>query len=162
MFDLRKKVHPAFIYGGTLVGFLCLFLVLMTNASSPSQQIVGTWEEVSWEYEKADKDQYDSVMTGEVIADTLQRLIARDRIIHQAETWRFLPNGKLLLTSLRGTRKAAQWTLKGRGHVLFMWYNQESEESYDIAKITPDELVLHFHTDMQVRGIAKITFKKIR
>ena len=134
----------------------------MTNASSPDQQIVGTWEEVSWEYEKADKNQYDSVMTGEIIADTLQRLIVRDRIIHQAETWQFLPDGNLLLTSLEGTDKAAQWTLKGRGHVLFMQYNRDREESYDIAKITSDELVLHFHTDMQVRGIAKITFKKIR
>jgi hypothetical protein len=100
-------------------------------------------------------------MTGEVIADTLRQLIARDRIIHQAETWRFLPDGSLLLKSLTGSQKAARWSLKGRGHVLFMQYNQKSQESYDIVKITSDELVLHFHTDMQIRGIAKITFKKI-
>ena len=162
MYDFQKKPHPAFAYGGTLIGFLCLFLVLMTNASSPNQLIEGTWKEISWEYEKADKDQDNSVLTGEVIADTLQRLIARDRIIHQAETWQFRPDGNLLLTNLRGNERGAQWALKGRGHVLFMQYDQEGTESYDIVKLTSDELVLHFHTDMQVRGIAKITFKKIK
>lgn len=162
MFDFRKKAYPAFAYGGTLIGFLCLFLVLMTNASSPNQLIEGTWKEISWEYEKADKNQNDSVLTGEAIDDTLQRLIARDRIIHQAETWQFLPGGKLLLTNLRGNERAAHWALKGRGHVLFMQYDQAHSENYDLVKLTSDELILHFHTDLQVRGIAKITFRKIR
>ncbi len=160
--NLPKKIQPGLAYGGALASFLCLFLVLMSNASSPDQQILGTWQEVSWEYEKVDSEGYAALQPGAAIADTMRGLIARDRIIHEAETWQFQPDGTLFLSGQPNQGRAAQWTLKGRGHVLFMHYDQRNQESYDITKLTQDELVLNFHTDMQVRGIAKITFKKIR
>ncbi len=162
MSDIPKKIQPGLAYGGALVSFLCLFLVLMSNASSPDQQILGTWQEVSWEYEKVDREGYEPLQPGAAITDTMRGLIARDRIIHKAETWQFRPDGTLFLSGKPEQGRAAQWALKGRGHVLFMHYNQRNEESYDITKLTQDELILNFHTDMQVRGIAKITFKKIR
>ncbi|WP_373514899.1 lipocalin family protein [Persicitalea sp.] len=162
MHSVRKKIHPGFAYGGFLAGCLCLFLVLMTNASSPDRLILGTWKEVTWEYEKVDNYQDEVALQRRVIDYGMRQLIAKDLIIHEAEQWRFLPNGTLQLLTRPGSERAVQWSLKGRGHILTMQYDQLLEESYTIAKLTENELVLYFHTDIEVRGIAKITFRKIR
>ncbi len=162
MRNIRKKIHPGFAYGGFLAGFLCLFLVLMSNASSPDRLILGSWEEVSWEYEKVNAHPDEKTLPGQVIEDGMRQRIAGDLIIHKAEKWQFLPDGTLRLSDGAAMNNAVQWSLKGRGHVLMMQYDQALEESYTIAKLTENEMVLHFHTDIEVRGIAKIAFKKIR
>ncbi|TDB60021.1 lipocalin family protein [Arundinibacter roseus] len=155
-------IRQAFVYVGGLAATICLFFVLVSSTASPDQLIVGTWEEVTWKYEKVDKSQDDSIFSGEEISETLKNQIAKNLIIHQSEKWRFRKDGTLQLSSRQKPDKTIHWTMKGRGHVLVMQHNQTVEESYDIAKLTDKELVLHFHTQMQARGIAKITFKKIR
>ncbi|GHB70776.1 hypothetical protein [Persicitalea jodogahamensis] len=162
MLKVRKKTHPGFAYGGFLAGFLCLFLVLMTNASSPDRLILGRWEEVDWQYEKVNAHSNGQTLPGQVIEDDARQRIASGLIIHKAEKWQFLPDGTLRLSDGSAIKNAVRWSLKGRGHVLMMQYDQALEESYTIAKLTESEMVLHFHTDIEVRGIAKITFKKIR
>lgn len=162
MLSFREKIHPGFAYGGFLAGCLCLFLVLMTNASSPDRLILGNWEEVAWQYEKVNVHPDEETLAGQVIEDGRRHRIASGLIIHKAEKWQFLPEGILRLSKGRASNNLVQWSLKGRGNVLIMKYDQALEESYTIAKLTENEMVLHFHTDIEVRGIAKITFKKIR
>jgi hypothetical protein len=103
----------------------------------------------------------DSV-SGKMISDHVRQLIAQDLIVHRAEKWRFLPNGTIVLTADGHPPRSLNWRLKGRGHVLVLNYDKSTNESYNVAELSEDRLALHFYTEMQARGIAKITFKRIR
>ncbi|WP_247233157.1 hypothetical protein [Telluribacter sp. SYSU D00476] len=150
-------------YAGFFLTAGLIFLLLVTSASSPNQMLAGTWEEVAWEYEKVDRSRDGDSLSSKVISEDVKHLIAQDLIVHRAEKWQFWPDGTLSLMA-EGNKpiKRLNWRLKGRGHILLLHYNNEIEESYNIVKLTQDELTLHFYTEMQARGIAKITFKKVR
>ncbi|GAB3164085.1 lipocalin-like domain-containing protein [Telluribacter humicola] len=161
---MRSKLGAYYI--GIFLAAVSGFLLLVSSAASPDQLLAGTWEEVAWEYEKVDKSRGADTLSSKVISEDVKQMIAQDLIVHRAEKWHFWPNGTLSLIAEGdindAPRKRLNWRLKGRGHILLLHYNDETEESYNIVKLTQDELTLHFYTEMQARGIAKITFKRVR
>ncbi len=117
------------------VGFFCLLLSFSEN---PEQAIVGEWEEVEYNYEAHDKN----VM------------------IHKDEVWDFQPGGTFQIIASGETQKG-NWSIKGRGHILQLKYSNSYIENYNIDVLKEGELVLNQEEDLEVRGISKLTFKKI-
>jgi hypothetical protein len=124
----------------------------------PQQLLVGTWQEVGWEYEKLDKS--GSLMSG---LQTMQfSEICPDMMIHQAEYWRFDKDRTLRLQQGNEEKEMLRWNIKGMGNILELKHGDQKIESYKVKEISEDSLVIHFSFDLQVRGIVKMTFKKVK
>lgn len=126
---------------------------------SPEHLILGTWKEQSWEYEKAYNTAALRVMNRDTISQRVKDQLGRHLIIHSAETWDFNPDGILLLHG-HDTTKQVRWKLKGRGHILELEYADRVIEHYNLTELSEDMMVLNFDSDIQVKGIAKLTFNK--
>ena len=85
--------------------------------------------------------------------------IAKDLVIHQAETWTFEPNGNLKLKNDKNA-KSVKWVLKGRGHILQLKYDKGTTENYILTHLDEHRMVLNLELDNQARGIAKLVFTK--
>lgn len=133
----------------------------MINARpSPELLILGEWKELAWEYEKTGwADGGREVASDMYISAQVKREAAKNLIIHEAETWTFLPGGRLLLD--KGTTKQeVNWHIKGRANVLELKYEDGASERYNLTEVANDRLVLNFELDAQIKGIAKLIFEK--
>lgn len=137
-----------------LTGIL-VFVSLISSAPSPERTILGEWKELQWEYEKVNKSENTEYSSQETREQAGQHLV-----IHQAENWTFLPGGKLKLSG-KNKNKIVSWRIKGRGHILELKYDNNTKEHYNLTRLDDDKMVLNFESDMQVRGIAKLTFEKL-
>jgi len=148
------------LYFGVCGLGLLSFMIMISAAPSPESLIVGNWKEVSWEYEKVNKSDYDTMVMKHIPAD-VKHSIGQDLVIHAAETWVFLSNRKLQLETPSGI-KHVEWCIKGRGNVLQLKYDNNTLENYNITHLNNGALELNFETDIQARGIAKLTFERIK
>lgn len=146
-----------YVIGLSFMGLLLLIVILFQASQNPSRLLVGSWKELSWEYEKVNKNKSEKENLRE-ISEEVKALIGQKLSIHQAETWLFRPNGDLLLKTKDGVKKL-HWKLNGRGHVLELT-DSNNKENYNITELNDSTLVINFDTDMEVRGIAKLTFAK--
>lgn len=137
---------------------LISFIVLITKSSSPEEQILGEWKEMSWDYEKVNKPNKASLR--DYSSAEIKQLIGQDLVIHEAEKWEFLPNGQLKLIG-EDTIKMVNWRIKGRGHILQIKYDDGVIENYNITVLRNKKLVLNFDLDVKAKGIAQLTFNKI-
>jgi len=134
------------------------FMMLISATPDPERQILGEWKEVKWEYEKVNlTDENGAALLH--IPDEVKRSIGQHLVIHEAETWTFLPNGRLRLSS-ETMEKEVTWRMKGRGHILQIKYDRNTTENYVVERLKDGTLCLQFETDIQARGIAKLTFEK--
>lgn len=134
------------------------FIIAIYNAitlKSPSNVIEGTWKEVSWEYEKP----RDSSI-GKKIDDAIKKEISKELIIHQAEVWQFVNDGRLTLNS-KNNNETLFWTMKGRGNILKLSHHSSKTEHYNIQLLNKNKMILYFNTDIQAKGIVKMTFERI-
>jgi len=129
---------------------------LMSFSQSPEKKIVGQWNEKSWEYERVNKV---GDTNSKEITDDIKKIIGQHLLIHEAETWQFLPNGKLLLKS-GSTERLVDWKIKGRGHILQLKYDDNVVENYNLTELDNNTMILNFDSEIQARGIAKLTFEK--
>ncbi len=138
---------------------LGVYFTLLSFQESPEIQLLGEWKEVSWEYEKLDSlisdESFDYMLT-----DHIKSQISKNLIIHEAEIWNFVDEHTLEMKS-SNTQNSLNWTLKGRGNVLQINGSGGVIEHYIIQEISPNRMVLHFNSDMQVRGIVKMTFERL-
>jgi len=125
-------------YAGAFFFVAVVVAALLGKARSPEALLLGNWKELAWEYEK---DKTTPVM-------------------HRGERWKFLPGQQLLLLRKDGSEKA-HWHLAGRANVLLLRYGSGITELYNVTEFTPDRLVLNFATDIQARGVAKLTFARM-
>ncbi len=143
--------------------YITVFLVIVTTiftlmsfSQSPEKRIVGQWNEKSWEYERVN-------LIGDTnnkeITDDVKKIIGQHLLIHEAETWQFLPNGKLILKAGENER-LVDWKIKGRGHILQLKYDDNVVENYNLTELNKNKMVLNFDSEIQARGIAKLTFEK--
>ncbi len=133
-------------------------ITLLFCAQSPEHKIMGQWQEVSWDFERLDVD------TKSLHQDftTLQRQeVYKNLIIHDAEIWDFRPQNTLYLNAKDQKPTQLKWAIKGRGHVLQLKYQDKKTETYQVHLLNEDEMVVYFNFDLQIRGIVKVTFKKI-
>ncbi|ANW95640.1 hypothetical protein AXE80_04815 [Wenyingzhuangia fucanilytica] len=150
---MKHKV--LYIYGA--IFFVCTLVVclVLNNAKNPNDDIVGLWKEVAWKYEKT-PSHYTLDFSNED-----KQVITENMMIHKAEVWEFMPNGEIKLTQENGDVKLLNWRLKGRGHVLKLIENNVNNEHYNLYYVGENILELHFRTDLQAKGIVKLTFKRI-
>lgn len=129
---------------------------------SPEELLVGQWSERSWEYDRVcDKETKDKYLDGGI--EEIQ--IGSDEgglLLHEYEDWTFLPNGNLHIKDSNNVLHVYKWCLKGRGDILVV-KNRQNEilEHYKIGSIDRNEMVLNFELDIQVKGLARLTFKKV-
>lgn len=135
------------------------FFTAVNSVPSPETSILGRWEEQKWEYEKVDKKGRDPE-NFKYISEEVKHLIGQNLVIHKAETWIFMPGGKVRLIG-ENTDKTVMWRLLGRGHILQFKYDNDTIENYDLTELDENTMVVNFDTDIQARGIAKLTFKKV-
>jgi hypothetical protein len=131
------------------------FITLISLSQSPEKKIVGQWKELSWEYERVNKLGNSS----KEITDDVKKIIGQHLLIHEAETWQFLPNGKLLLQAGEN-EKLVSWKIKGRGNILQLKYDNQVIENYNLTELDNNTMILNFDSEIQARGIAKLTFEK--
>lgn len=152
-------MKPLTIYIALLLSIAFGMLWLMGCVQSPESQILGTWNERSWEYEKAYSRSTRKAFDNDTISQSVRDQLGRHLVIHSAETWKFNPDGTLLLHGM-DTVKEVKWKLKGRGHILELEYADSVIEHYNLTELNDTKMVLNFDSDIQVKGIAKLTFDK--
>ncbi|MGE0931900.1 hypothetical protein [Peijinzhouia sedimentorum] len=134
---------------------------MVTNGSNPENMVIGQWNEVKWEYELYDRVESKTDGKSKIIPEDLKPYVGGDLKIHEAEMWKFEPNGKLTLTDRNGNKlKQLKWAFKGRGNVLYLKYDDNSIESYIVTTINQDKLVLNIDLHIGAKGLAKLTFEK--
>lgn len=135
-----------------------ILTTLMSMVENPEKKIEGSWKESVWEYEKVDKN--DTINSDfKKISGYVKQIASQNLIIHKAEKWIFLPNQKLMLKGKSKT-KEIKWTIKGRGNILELKYDNDNIEHYNLTELTDNKLVLNFTSDTELRGIARLTFEK--
>ena len=143
--------------------FLFLFWAVVTDRlEHPESELLGTWKEIEWTYEKVDLARGSSSIQKDILRERLKHQITEDLVIHKSETWHFNKDGSLVLKRKDGKEEKLNWRLKGRGHILKLKHKNSSLEFYQIRSLNDDELILHFENDNHARGIVKIIFKKIK
>jgi hypothetical protein len=145
------------LFYGVLGVLLSGSMYVVTHYRNHEQSIVGKWEEVSWEYEKVDAPNNDFLGINHDQKEEIWQHIT----LHQAEVWEFLPNKTVKLFSDNHLAENIEWNIKGRGNILELSHHDNRKEDYQIQEINDDKLVIHFNLDLQVRGIVKMTFKRI-
>ncbi len=144
-----------FIYISVFALSMMGFVWMINSAPNPEKAILGQWTESAWEYERvnsrADKQHWEMLGKRET-----------GMVIHKAETWSFLPNGKLILSKGNDYQvDTASWSIKGRGNVLEIRYDNGWREHYDLTRLTAEQMTLNFELDTQIKGVAKLTFDKL-
>ena len=136
-------------------------MTMLFNSTSPEKNLIGSWKEIAWEYEKVENYSEDGIPISKTISKQIKQEIVQDLIIHQAEIWTFSPNGELILKGEQMPVKPLDWNLKGRGNVLSLIHPDLKTEKYNVSVVNKDEMILYFDSDIHARGIVKMTFKKI-
>lgn len=131
----------------------------MNSVESPEHKILGSWKELAWEYEKVYNRAARNDIGPDTISQSVKDQLGQHLVIHSAELWQFKPDGTLLLRGM-GNDKEVKWKLKGRGHILELEYDNRVIEHYNLTQLTANTMVLNFDSDIQVKGIAKLTFIK--
>ncbi len=151
-------------FGRYITLFLAIILVvafLKDRVQSPESLLVGTWNERSWEYEKMNMPvDLKHLSDQDTIAQRVKDQLGKHLVIHSAETWEFKRDGSLLLLGA-DTVKHVKWKLKGRGNILELEYANRVVEHYTLTELTPAKMALNFDSNIQVKGIAKLTFDNI-
>jgi hypothetical protein len=134
------------------------FALMLTKAPLQEKLMLGDWKEMKWEYEKNDEG-IDTAISDKKALD-LKEFAGEKFLVHKAETWRFNPDGTMLV-EVDGKTEEVEWRVKGRGHILQLRHGSEFEENYNITELESNKLVLNFECEAKTRGIAKLTFEKI-
>ncbi|NVK84820.1 MAG: hypothetical protein HWE21_10900 [Cytophagia bacterium] len=149
----------ALIYISSLLLMVATVAFTMNWAESPNNLLIGEWEELSWQYEKIDPHPENKSISIGTIDEYQKAEISQELIIHEAERWEFSPSGEIRLHKQNGTVESLWWRIKGRGHILKLIHGTVNEH-YQIQKLTANLLEIHFNSDLQTRGIVKMTFRK--
>ncbi len=147
------------IYIAILLAGSVSFFIMLKRSESPEKTIIGQWKEQKWEYEKVNRVNGAAPLRPYTSEET-RYLAAQNLVIHESEKWTFLPGGKLKLSG-RNSERIVAWHIKGRGHVLELRYDDNETETYNLTRLNDRQMVLNFESDVQVRGIAKLTFEKV-
>lgn len=146
------------IYFGALTFCAVAFSGAISKVASPEEVILGEWQEKKWEYEMV-YTKSDIEVLKETLSEDVKDQLGKHLVIHTAEKWNFLPDGTLQLIG-NEDEKIVHWRLKGRGHILELKYNDGVTEHYNLTLLDQSTMVLNFDSDIQVRGLAKLTFEK--
>ncbi|HTH58030.1 MAG TPA: hypothetical protein VL728_18410 [Cyclobacteriaceae bacterium] len=138
----------------TIAMALLLGMGVIANTKSAEELLIGSWEEVSWKYEKYGQ---------RTPPDAQWHELSENLIVHQAETWNFEDGNKFVISPRKTNENAAtsSWHIKGRGNILEL-KEGNAIEHYQIENVTQDSFTLFFSFDLQVKGIVRITFRRVK
>lgn len=156
---MKKKIILLYFLLGVAVLTLTTLFIFGTFVH-PEKAILGEWKQVSWNYEKVDLKSEELIVQGIDKNNTLDHDIFKSLTIHESEIWRFSSNASVEFSKKNSPKKALNWRLKGRGHILKIIEDGEPKEYYQIKELTNKRMVLHFENDVHARGIVKIVFLK--
>ena len=143
-----------------LIIFLCCigaYSFIRLQIPSPENFLVGAWNERTWNYERRPSlNKEDSKVT---LPTHVQ--LNKGLLLHEHEKWEFLEDGTLQIVDEMENVHPYKWYLKGKGDVLLI-KDQENQvlEHYKITHLDKDSMVLNFELDIQVKGLARLTFKR--
>lgn len=149
-------MRPVYTYIAVLTAGFGLFYLLYQADDNPEKRILGSWQEIDWQYERVDVPGRSKEITA-----NLKEAIGNHLVIHEAESWHFLPHGELILRK-ENSETRANWKLKGRGNILQIIYGKDIFEHYTLAVLGNGRMDLHFEADVQARGIARLRFEKTK
>lgn len=130
---------------------------------SPEDLLVGSWSEHSWKYERVASTGQKKDVCEDSLSETLKEYLGKSLFLHEDETWSFLSNGELHISSPGKASKILYWRLKGKGDMLVIKdENKKPMEHYKVTHLDEDSLSLNFELDIQVKGLASMTFKKCK
>lgn len=152
---MRAKIFLTAIL--PIVALVCFGYYVFNHSNYPEKAIVGEWKESSWVY---DRNNDHSKVKQEIGAEERYD-IANHLVIHEFENWTFHNDYSIRLHERNGKEHHAKWRLKDRGRILTLMNDDGTNEVYSIETLKKNKLVLHFETNVHVRGIVKITLKKI-
>lgn len=136
-----------------------MFLACVACANSPEKALVGCWKEVDARYEKLPNDGRVNRLWSDGVR--VRDYPTRDILRHEAEAWEFRPGGEVQILGRNGKATKGRWRLKGRGHVMTVRFpTTQAFEVYDIKELDQDRLVLHYDSGMEVRGVARLEFRR--
>lgn len=134
---------------------LVLSLILCGCSQGPEKMIAARWVESSWSFEKVAESPPNSRRFEGV---RVQAFEGREFLRHEAEYWRFNPDRSFEIRLQHGERYRGHWLFRGRGHILVLRYQNGEEETFEVKELNGQELILHVHLGMEVRGIARLAF----
>lgn len=152
------RTNLLFVSGFSAI--VAIVLLMRQLDQDPENHILGNWTEVLWSYEKMDHTHETDLGWLEEMDDHVKAELSKSLIIHEAEQWNFQPNKKLVLLGKPGGKTNVSWKLTGRGNILELRYDSTTVEYYTIQDISEEEMVLHFNSDLQTRGIVKMVFSR--
>lgn len=149
-----------------LVNFHYVFICILALASvlvvvyvaSPEKIIQGEWIETGWYFEKPDAPREAQGMAAFVEDNIRREILERLEILH-VESWVFHEDGTLEVHDDK-EHSDLRWAIKGRGHILDIMKDGKSIESFQIQKLTKNQMQLFLNIDMQIRGIIKINLER--
>lgn len=149
MFRPNKSAYTIVV----IVLLLCVIMgyTVFNHANYPEKAILGSWKEVSWTYTLGEGEKDISITEEE------RHSIANHLIIHASEKWSFRKDYTLNLAKKGNEVHHAKWHLLGRGHILKIINDKGLQELYSIESLSKNKMILHFETDVQARGLVKIT-----
>ncbi|MFD2037394.1 hypothetical protein ACFSKL_21535 [Belliella marina] len=140
---------------------ITLFLLVTRFGNQPMNDIIGEWKEVSWDYEKVDILNQADTLTIDDVLDQTRVQLGENFVIHKSEVWEFNKDNTLKVGFDDGSEEFVEWKLKSKGDILKLTHEGSVLEYYTIKELNKDKLVLHFHVDLNARGIVKLTFEKV-
>ncbi len=126
----------------------------LSMRTSPHKHIEGTWVLSDHKVEKV-------VHRTRSSARTVNGKTTTIFIPHECARWEFDKNQQLYVTDYQGRRAKANWSLKSRGDLLEIKCMGGKLQDLTIERLDDTEMVLYYHSDLQIRGIIKMTLKKI-
>ncbi|MBX3268887.1 MAG: hypothetical protein KF729_01415 [Sandaracinaceae bacterium] len=158
---MRSHPRPALLSKLAPIAAL-VALALVGCEDHPEDRLLGCWSEADWRYERVDA--HESATMGRWTDGIRSREHPDRRILrHEAERWEFHPNRELVIVGRDGTERRARWRLKGRGHVMTLRFGDTGDfEVYNVQELASDRLVLHYDVGMELRGIARLEFRRGR
>lgn len=151
----------------TLVFSLFLLLSIGTYSfirlqlPSPESFLLGEWNEREWNYERFSNTEFLQQHDSNNVVLTHVPSTEKGLLFHEHERWEFNKDGLLQIVDNQEQVHAYKWCLKGKGDVLLIKnHNDEVLEHYKITHLDKDSMVLNFELDIQVKGLARLTFKR--
>jgi len=137
------------------VGFVVVVIlgaiISLALQTDPQEQLWGEWELVHHRVEKA-------VRRPKV--NQLDYSIGHRLSPHQCERWTFDTQNGLSLIDPSGKRIQAGWSLKSRGDLLEIT-GLSGVRDLTIEYLDHQKMVLYYHSDLQIRGVVKMTLRKV-
>lgn len=149
-----------YIFFALLIGVVGYSFVRI-NLKSPEDLLVGNWTEDSWKYERVGSINELDTYCNDSLSNNMKEHLGKDLLLHTNETWDFLPNGELHVHVPGEEKHILYWRLKGKGDMLVIKdENKNPLEHYKVTHLSKDSLLLGFELDIQMKGLASMTFKK--